>query len=167
MNLHWSGRWESNPTPSVRKLLNVLTRFLQFGRSWAQNFANFVHCITLRVANDVRVRLQRDPCIRVSHLLFRDSRICSYVHQQTRVTMPKCVHASAFDLELVEDRPEAVLDNFVRCVRSPVAIEEEKPLWIRLPRCQIFLQHRDERLGHRYRCSTRLTLHCLHSPVPR
>ena len=41
--------------------------------------------------------------------------------------MPKRVHASAFNLELVENRPKAVLDNFVRCIGSPVAIEEEKP----------------------------------------
>jgi len=64
--------------------------------------------------------------------------------------MPKRVHASAFDLELVEDRPKAVLDNFIRCIGSPVAIEEEKALGIRSPRRQIFFQHRDERFRHRY-----------------
>jgi hypothetical protein len=50
--------------------------------------------------------------------------------------MPKRVHASAFNLELVEDRPKAVLDNFVCCIGSPVAIEEEKALGIRSPRRQ-------------------------------
>ncbi len=80
--------------------------------------------------------------------------------------MPKRVHASAFDLQLVQDRPKSVLDNFVRCIGSPVAIEEEKALGIRSPRCQIFFQHGDERLRHRYGSSTRLTLHRLHSAVP-
>src|SRR5450631_3496494 len=72
--------------------------------------------------------------------------------------MPKRVHASAFNLELVEDRPKAVLDNFVCCIGSPVAIEEEKALVIRSPLRQIFFQHRDERFRHRYGSTTRLAL---------
>src|SRR5882762_1651797 len=80
--------------------------------------------------------------------------------------MPKRVHASAFDLELVEDRPKTVLDNFIRCMGSPVAIEEEKALGIRSPRRQICFQQRDERFCHRYGSSTRLALHRLHPAVP-
>jgi hypothetical protein len=114
----------------------------------------------------VAINPQSDSRIRMSHLSFRDSRIRSYVHQQTRVAMPKRVHASAFNLELVEDRPKAILDNFVRCIGSPVAIKKEKALGIRWPRRQIFFQHRDERFRHRYGSTTRLALHRLHSAVP-
>ena len=78
------------------------------------------------------VNSQRDSRIRVPHLIFRDGRIRSNVHQQTRVAMPESVHAGAFDLELVEDRPEAVFNNFVRRIRPPVAIEEKKTLGILL-----------------------------------
>ena len=51
----WSGRWESNPTPRFRKLLNPLTRLLRFGRIWAQNFTHLVHSVALRIADYVCV----------------------------------------------------------------------------------------------------------------
>jgi hypothetical protein len=46
-------------------------------------------------------------------MLFRDRRIRSHFHQQTRVAMPERVHSRTFDSQLVEDGPETVLDNFV------------------------------------------------------
>lgn len=114
--------------------MNPLTRLLRFGRRWAQNLAYFLHRIRLRIANDVAINSQRDSRIRMSHLSFRDCRIRSYIHQQPSMAMPKRVHTSAFNLELVEDRPKAVHDNFVRCIGSPFATEEERTLEIRSPR---------------------------------
>jgi hypothetical protein len=61
-------------------LLNILTSLLRFGRIWAQNFAHFVHCFALFVADDMPVDPECDACVRVSHLFFRDSWICAHVH---------------------------------------------------------------------------------------
>src|SRR5215472_10901883 len=39
-NEDWGGRWDLNPPRSLRKRLNLLTDYPQFGRIWAQNFGS-------------------------------------------------------------------------------------------------------------------------------
>ena len=63
-----------------------------------QKLAHFIHCITLTVSDHVTVNPERDSRVRMPQLLLSDFRIRSNVHQHTRVTVPKSVHAGAFDL---------------------------------------------------------------------
>jgi ribosomal protein S3AE len=112
---------------------------------WPQELADFVHCVSLRIADHVPVDSQRDSRIRVSHLRFRDRRIRSYFHQQTRVAMSECVHSRAFDSKLVENGPKAVFDNLVRGVRPSIPVQEQKGCGIRFPCRQILVQQRAKR----------------------
>jgi ribosomal protein S3AE len=107
------------PTSSIPQVCESTHRSISIwahlgAEFWPQEFSHLVHCISLRIANYVTVDSQRDSRIRVSHLFFRDRRIRSYFHQQTRMAMPECVHSRAFDSELVEYGPKAVFDNLVR-----------------------------------------------------
>jgi hypothetical protein len=47
---------------------------------WAQNFTNFVHCLALRITDDMAVDSQRNTRVRMSHLCLRNGRICAYIH---------------------------------------------------------------------------------------
>ena len=97
------------------------------------------------------------------HLIFRHGRIRPYVHQQARVTMPERVHARAWILSLSSTGQRPVLNDFVGCIRSPVAIEEEKPLGICFPRRQIFLEHRESASAIATGARLAFALHGLHS----
>ena len=73
------------PTSSVPQVCESTHRSISIwahlgAEFWPQEFAYFVHCVPLRVADDVPIDSQRDSRIRVSHLLFRDHRIRSYFH---------------------------------------------------------------------------------------
>ena len=59
-------------SPSISTWAHLGAEFLP------QRFAHLVHCIPLRIADQVTVDSQRDSRIRVPHLLFRERRIRSY-----------------------------------------------------------------------------------------
>jgi hypothetical protein len=91
----------------------------QNGRRISPTLSTASRCEAL---DEVRIRFQRDPCIRVPHLLFRDSGICFCVPQQTRVTVPECVHTSAFDFE-----PFTML--WCCCLRKEPRRKPSPPCW--------------------------------------
>src|SRR6266478_8854925 len=51
------------PSTPLAKSLNQLTREHKFGATWGQKVRHLLHCVTLRIADDVTINTQRDPGI--------------------------------------------------------------------------------------------------------
>src|ERR1700723_884034 len=69
----------------------------QFNAFREQNLSHFVDRVTLGIADYMAINSERDSRIRVPHLILRDSRICSHVHQQGSVSVPKSVHPAPWN----------------------------------------------------------------------
>jgi hypothetical protein len=64
------GRGGGDRTLSTQppKSLNQFTREHRFGATRGQNGRHLLHCVTLRIADDVTISSQRDPRIRMTQL---------------------------------------------------------------------------------------------------
>jgi len=116
----WSGRWESKPTPNTAKSLNILIHSGRLPSTTVHNRRYSFNCLTLRLPHDVPVNLERCPGVGMSQLTLNDFGRSPTIEKERGVRVAECVETTSWNPERVEDRPQAVLHNFIRRRRPTV-----------------------------------------------
>jgi hypothetical protein len=125
--------WESNPHHSLPKLLNQFPESILLGSNWVQKVSHLFDRKSLTLADHVRINVERDPRIRVPHLRLCDLRCRSQLEKHGRVEVTKCVKATTWNLQSVQNRPELEHYDPVRAERPAPTVHEKPPIGILSP----------------------------------
>ena len=89
----------------LAKSLNQLTREHRFGAIGGQKVRHLLHCVTLRIADDVTINTQRDPGIGMSQLSLGYGRRSAGVQKQARMHVTKRMQAAFWNVQFFEQWP--------------------------------------------------------------
>src|SRR5260370_20883378 len=123
----------------LAKSLNQFTREHRFGATWGQKVRHLLHCVTLRIADDVTINSQRDPRIGMTQLSLGYRWRRAGFQKQTRMHVTKRMQAAFQNVQLFEQWPQRFLNNLVCAIEPASPIHEQEFLRMRLQRCKIRL----------------------------